>query len=93
MAGGTWSAPNKVRPGVYVNFRSEGGQSVPLGARGTVAIAKALSWGPVGQVTPIYAGEHTGALWLREMFKGTNVTSGPQKVLLYRLKTQGAAAA
>lgn len=104
MAGGTWTAQNKVRPGIYINFRSAGSPTAATGIRGTVAIAKALSWGPIGQVTAIEAGKDTrpyigyaltepGALFLREMFKGTNVTSAPTKVLLYRLPAEGAAQA
>lgn len=69
-----------------------------------MAIAKALSWGPAGQVMTIEAGKDTRpyigyaltdpeALFLREMFKGTNVTSAPMKVLLYRLPAEGAAQA
>lgn len=50
MAGGTWTAQNKVRPGVYINFRSDASIGFTLGSRGTVAICEPLSWGPVGQV-------------------------------------------
>lgn len=104
MAGGNWTAQNKVRPGIYINFKSRSTPAATTGTRGTVAIPRALSWGPMGQVTVVNAGEDTraavgcavtepGALFLRELFKGTNVTSGPTKVLLYRLEAQGAAAA
>lgn len=104
MAGGTWTAQNKVRPGIYINFKSAGNPTVTTGVRGTAAIAKALSWGPVGQVMTIEARKDTGpyvgyaltepgAMFLREMFKGTNVTSAPTKVLLYRLPAEGAAQA
>lgn len=104
MAGGNWTAQNKVRPGIYINFKSRSMPAASTGTRGTVAIPRALSWGPVGKVTEIGAGEDTrgavgyaitepGALFLRELFKGTNVTSGPTKVLLYRLEAQGAAPA
>lgn len=104
MAGGNWAAQDKVRPGIYFNFKSRTAPRVTQGTRGTVAIPKALSWGPVGRVTAVNAGEDTrgaagyavtepGALFLREMFKGTNVTGGPVKVLLYRLPAEGAAPA
>ena len=104
MAGGNWTAQNKVRPGVYINFKSDGTAAAAMGERGTAAIPRALSWGPVGTVTAVSAGEDTApsvgyaltapqALFLREMFKGTNVTSGPSTVLLYRLAAEGAAAA
>lgn len=104
MAGGTWVSQNKVRPGIYINFKSAARPAATQGARGTVAIAKALSWGPVGQVTAVNAGDdlrpvtgyaatETPSVFLREMFKGTNVTSGPVTVLLYRLPANGEAPA
>ena len=104
MAGGNWTAQNKIRPGVYINFKSGAARTVTQGERGTVAIPKALSWGPVGKVVAVNAGEDTtpsigyaltdaGALFLREMFKGSNVTGGPNTVLLYRLPAEGAAPA
>ena len=104
MAGGTWTAQNKVRPGIYINFKTGTTPAAAPGTRGTVAIAKALSWGPVGQVMTINAGDdltpfvgyaitEPQALFLREMFKGTNTTGGPTKVLLYRLAADGAASA
>lgn len=104
MAGGTWDAQNKVRPGIYIRFKSAGTAAVTLGTRGTVAIPQALSWGPVGAVVSLAAGEDPTptvgyaltdprALFLRELFKGTNVTGGPTKVLLYRLPAEGAASA
>ena len=104
MAGGNWTAQNKVRPGVYINFKSGGTAAAAMGERGTAAIPRALSWGPVGTVTAVSAGEDPvpsmgyaltapQALFLREMFKGTNVTGGPSTVLLYRLAAEGAAAA
>lgn len=104
MAGGTWTAQNKVRPGIYINFKTGTTPAAAPGTRGTVAIAKALSWGPVGQVMIVNAGDdltpfvgyaitESQALFLREMFKGTNTTGGPTKVLLYRLAADGAASA
>ena len=104
MAGGNWTAQNKVRPGVYINFTTKGGQPLTIGTRGTLAGAKALSWGPVGELMRIDAGEdltpYTGYSltdpqnsFLREAMKGTDVTGGPTRILLYRLAAEGAAAA
>ena len=104
MAGGNWSAQNKVRPGVYINFKTAAGAGTAQGERGTVAIARALSWGPSGQATAIAAGEDPmekigypigapQALFLRELFKGTNLSAGAKQILLYRLKGTGEAAA
>lgn len=69
-----------------------------------MAIAEPLSWGPTGVVQTITPGEdltpYIGyniaspqALFLREMMKGSDVTAGPSKILLYRpTGTSGAAA-
>lgn len=95
MAGGTWSAQNKVRPGVYINFKSESAVGFTVGTRGVVAICEPLSWGPEGQVTEVTAGMDTTpiigysltapqAKFLQQIFRGTNRTSGAARVLLYR---------
>ena len=95
MAGGTWTAQNKVRPGIYINFRSDASIGFTLGSRGTVAICEPLSWGPVGQVMEITPDADTTELlgypmtdpamrFLQQIFRGTNRTSGAARVLLYR---------
>ena len=95
MAGGTWTTQNKVRPGVYIRFKSGTGLGLTVGDRGVVAICEPMSWGPVGQVMAVDNGADTtpycgypitepGAMFLREIFKGTNRTSAPRQVLLYR---------
>lgn len=74
------------------------------GGAGTVAIAEPLSWGPSGVVQTVIPGDntvpyigyditHEKALFLREMVKGSDTTSGPVKILLYRLKGTGGAKA
>lgn len=101
MAGGTWTSQNKVRPGVYVRFKTAKIAGMNVGTRGVVAFAKPLSWGPVGAVTEIEAGQNVTPItgyditneknrWLNEMFKGTNRTSGPVKILFYRPTGAGA---
>ena len=103
MAGGTWSSQNKVRPGVYIRFRSEAAGGLTPGDRGVAAICKPLSWGPVGEMMEVESGADmtpfTGYgitdgrnLFLREIFKGTDRTSGPRTVLLYRAAAGAAAA-
>ena len=91
-------------PGVYINVKSQGAVTSNIGSRGIVAIAEPLSWGPTGVVQTITPGEdltpYIGyniaspqALFLREMMKGSDVTAGPSKILLYRpTGTSGAAA-
>jgi len=104
MAGGNWTAQNMERPGIYINFTGGGKKSFTTGTRGTVAICRALSWGPVGKITELDAGmdptpyigyalTEKPALFLREMVKGTDVSSGPEKVLLYRPEASDAAVA
>lgn len=58
MAGGTWTTQNKVRPGVYINIRSEAQPVGALGDRGVATIALPLSWGPSKQVMTIEAGQN-----------------------------------
>lgn len=104
MAGGTWTSQNKIRPGVYIRFASNRELGLTIGDRGTVAICEPLTWGPVAQVMEIEAGAdvtpYTGYdmtdshnLFLNEIFKGTNRTAAPNKVLLYRPSASGSAQA
>ncbi|MEY8339078.1 phage tail sheath family protein [Lachnospiraceae bacterium 62-35] len=95
MAGGTWTSTNKVLPGVYINVRSQGSTAANVGTKGVAAIAEPLSWGQAGVVQEIVPGTdlkpyigyditNEKALFLREMMKGSDVTHGPVKILLYR---------
>lgn len=104
MAGGTWTTQNKKRPGVYIRFRSVGERKTTVGERGTAAICEALSWGPVGTVQTVEAGANPtpytgyGAAdphnrFLTEIFKGSDRTAPPRRVLLYRPAATGSAAA
>lgn len=104
MAGGTFETQNKVRAGVYIRFRSVPSTEFSVGERGVVAICEPLSWGPVAAVTRIDANADLTKItgyplsdshnrFLQEMFKGTNRTSGPKSVLLYRPTATGSAAA
>lgn len=104
MAGGTWESQNKIRPGVYIRFKSTSGLSLNVGERGTVTICEPMSWGPVAQVMEIEAGADTTPYtgyditapqnrFLNEIFKGTNRTAAPTKVLLYRPSASSSAQA
>ena len=104
MAGGIWTAQNKVLPGVYINVQSQPAVTANVGDRGVVAIAKALSWGESGKVMEITPGQDTTpfigygisteqAMFLREMMRGTDVTACPYKILLYRYVGTGGAKA
>ena len=95
MAGGTWTSQNKVLPGVYIRFKTTTPLGLTVGERGTVTICEPMSWGPVGQVTTVTPDmDLTGITgyditapqnrFIREIFKGTNRTSAPTSLLLYR---------
>ena len=104
MAGGNWTDQNKVRPGVYIRFKTATASGLQVGDRGVIAICEPMSWGPVGQVTEISATSDIASitgfdvtadenLFLKEIFKGSNRTSAPVKVLLYRPSASGSAQA
>lgn len=104
MAGGNWSSQNKVLPGVYIRFTTGTALGLTVGERGVVTICEPMSWGPVGQVTtvtlttdltPITGYDITAPqnLFLQEMFKGTNRTSAPTTILLYRPSASSSAQA
>lgn len=57
MAAGTFTGQNKVRPGVYINFKSEPQAAGALGERGIVSIPLTLSWGEPNKMLTIEAGE------------------------------------
>lgn len=95
MAGGTWTAQNKVRPGVYIRFTTNRALGLTVGERGVVTICEPMSWGPVGEVMTVANGDdmtpYTGYditneknRFLREIFRGTNRTSPPTTLYLYR---------
>lgn len=99
--GGSWDGnENKIIPDVYQRYLSQSSLGMQPSTRGIVTIAKDLSWGPVGVVQTIDAGEDmtpytgydatdTSNRWVQEMLKGTNRTSAPYRILLYRLGGTG----
>lgn len=104
MAGGNWSTQNKIRPGVYINFDSNTQLGLTVGQRGVVAICEPLNWGAADTIMEIETGVDTTpycgypiyapqALFLNEIFKGSNRTGAPTKVLLYRATATGATSA
>lgn len=101
---GTWTSQNKVLPGVYIRFTSNQGLGLTVGERGTVTICEPMSWGPVAQVMTVESGADTtpfcgyditspNAMFLQQIFLGTNRTNGANKVLLYRPTASGSAQA
>lgn len=95
MAGGTWIDQNKVRPGVYINYKSAPASLATMGERGVVAIARVLDWGEQGKFYTIedpsdcaklgHAITDDEMLFLRQILLGSNRTQGATKVLLWNL--------
>lgn len=104
MPGGIWTSQNKVLPGVYIRFKTGTALGLTVGDRGVVTICEPMSWGPVAQVTPVTLTTDATPItgyditapqnrFLQEMFKGTNRTSAPTTILLYRPTASGSAQA
>lgn len=97
MAGGTWGDQNKVRPGVYINYKSAPSTLATMGERGTVAIARVLDWGERGKFYTIadpsdceqfgHAITDDECLFIRQILLGTNRTQGASKILLWSEET------
>ncbi|MDR3564812.1 MAG: phage tail sheath family protein [Negativicutes bacterium] len=100
MTGGTWLTQNKVRPGVYINFKSLPKPLGQLGARGIGTFPIFLSWGAEETIITLANGEDTFAklgysitdskmIPIREFFRGSGNTQAPVTLLLWRLKANG----
>lgn len=97
LGGGTFTVPNKVLPGAYINFVSMARALGSMGDRGIVAIPLEMNWGPEDEVVTIDAGEFQKESLnilgygygdeelkpLREVFKGAKL------VKLYRINGSG----
>lgn len=93
MAGGTWVSQNKVRPGVYINFKAKPQTLGSIGDRGVVAAPAALPWGDPANVIVLEAAEfgnqslellgyHATDARIRHI---ASAVSQAQRVLIYRL--------
>lgn len=98
MAGGTWIDQNKLRPGVYINYKSAPASLATMGERGVVAIARVLDWGERGRFYTIadpsdceqfgHAITDDECLFIRQILLGTNRTQGASKIMLWSLEPQ-----
>lgn len=99
MAGGKYTDYNKTLPGVYIRYKTKPDLSAAVGERGTVAIAKQLKSGEFGKFIEIsdltklkdlvgFDITSDDALFIRELTRGSNLTSGASKILLWRLEEQ-----
>lgn len=98
MPGGTWTAQNKVRPGVYINFESEPMAIGTLGERGIATMPLVLSWGEAGKIITVEAGEDTipklgYPITAPEMLLVREALKRAKTLLLYRVNTGTAATA
>lgn len=103
MAGGTWIDQNKVRPGVYINYKSAPSSLATMGERGVVAIARIMDWAEKGKFYTIeepsdceqlgHAITDAEMLFVRQILLGSNRTQGATKVLVWSLSTTGGAKA
>lgn len=92
MAGGTWDVQNKVRPGVYINFKSEPRATGMIGERGIVSLPLSLSWGPAKQVVAVETGADTFEvlgypITAPELLLVREALKRARTLLLYRLNT------
>lgn len=55
MAGGTWTAQNKVRPGGYIDFQSVPAPSSNVGTRGIMTMPVPMTWGPADEIIKLYS--------------------------------------
>jgi hypothetical protein len=90
MAGGTFTTQNKVRPGVYIQFESEGGPLGTMGERGLAAMALPLSWGEPHKILTIHAGDNHHSLLgyditAEQMLLVRETLKRAKSLLLYRL--------
>lgn len=98
MAGGTWTAQNKVRPGVYINFKSRPQPLGSLGERGVAAYPAPLPWGNPAGVIVLEAAEYLDKSLELIGFRPTDprirhitaAVNHAKTVLLYRLGGSGA---
>lgn len=101
MAGGTYNDFNKTLPGVYIRYKTKPDLSAAVGERGVVAIASQLKSGEMGKFVEISdltkLNEQVGfditseqARFIREITRGSDLTRGASKILLWRLEEQNA---
>lgn len=80
MAGGTWTAQNKVRPGAYINFESVATPSTTVGTRGIMTMPLAMSWGPVDTIINLYSADLLNGASLSKI----GMTAFDPESLIYR---------
>lgn len=99
MAGGTFKAHNKVRPGAYINFKAVSLPQSRLGSRGIVTMPVALNWGD--EITEVYSTDLVDGKSLAKLgFVAADEESqvvrealkNAYKAIIYRLDAEGSKA-
>ena len=87
MAGGVYSSMNKVRPGAYINYKTESQLGNIVGARGIATLATSLSWGAEGSLI-----ELTGAdLVNGDSLAKIGLMANEAEALIFKLALQNCA--
>lgn len=88
MAGGTFIAQNKIRPGAYINFKTNKKPIPKIGTRGVVAMSLPLTWGDETDLITIthHDFEKNG----RGLFAKTGLSATGEESLPIRLALQNA---
>ncbi|MDO4680906.1 MAG: phage tail sheath family protein [Aerococcus sp.] len=89
MAGGTWTAQNKVRPGAYINVKSKKLMNANASTVGVVTMPLVLNFGPEKQIIEITSGTDLAPLGYglndRPLKLLAEALKRAHKVLLYRI--------
>lgn len=96
MAGGTWTTQNKVRPGVYINFESQGQSLGTASERGVVGLALSLPWGPAKTLLQVNSGDDVQGILGYDLTSASlllvkEALKRARTLLLYRLNSGTAA--
>lgn len=101
MAGGIYSSMNKIRPGAYINFRTNQDEDTTIGTAGIVTMPLLLSWGPVGQLIEVTGTDMLNGNSLKKIgLMNTDSDAGPinlalencRSVKIYNYRAAGDAA-
>lgn len=88
MAGGTFTAQNKIRPGAYINFKTNKKPIPKIGTRGVVAMSLPLTWGD--EMDLITITRHDFEKNGRGLFAKTGLSATGEESLPIRLALQNA---
>lgn len=86
MAGGTYSAMNKKRPGAYINFESQPTSKISVGTRGIATLAAELNWGAEGSLIEVTASDLINGTSMAKI----GLLNTDKKALLFNLALENA---